>query len=115
MLAGMGLAVLRKALALYDLKLFMGLKPEGSELEPFKTEGLLVKMRHPMYTAALMIFWGWFLFSNTYQNLAFCTANTIYIFIGIYWEEKKLLKLYGQKYADYKEKTPMLIPKIGIK
>ncbi|WP_341228509.1 isoprenylcysteine carboxylmethyltransferase family protein [uncultured Arcticibacterium sp.] len=111
-MAGMGLAVLRKTLALYDMSLFFGLKPEDAKVEPFNTHGLLAKMRHPMYTATLMIFWGWFLFSNTYQNLAFCTANTIYILIGIYWEEKKLLKLYGQKYEDYKKKTPMLIPRL---
>ncbi|WP_162628292.1 methyltransferase family protein [Arcticibacterium luteifluviistationis] len=110
-LAGMGLATLRKALSHYDLKLFLGLKSDSGEEEPFKTNGLLAKMRHPMYTATLMIFWGWFLFSNTYQNLVFCTANTLYILIGIYWEEKKLVNLYGQKYEDYKKKTPMLIPK----
>jgi methanethiol S-methyltransferase len=94
------------------LNLFLGLSQEKEDSESFKSEGLLAKMRHPLYTATLMLFWGWFLFSNSYNNLAFALANTLYIFIGIQWEEKKLIKQYGQKYIDYKSKVPMLIPKI---
>jgi protein-S-isoprenylcysteine O-methyltransferase Ste14 len=111
-MAGMGLALLRKAFAHYDSKLFLGLSQKREDSETFKSNGLLAKMRHPLYTAILMILWGWFLFSNSYNNLAFSLANTLYIFIGIQWEEKKLIKQYGQKYMDYKAKVPMLIPKI---
>jgi protein-S-isoprenylcysteine O-methyltransferase Ste14 len=35
---------------------------------------------------------------------------TIYIFIGAYFEERKLLREYGEVYAEYKSRTPMLIP-----
>jgi protein-S-isoprenylcysteine O-methyltransferase Ste14 len=35
---------------------------------------------------------------------------TIYILIGAYFEERKLSREFGAAYADYKSKTPMLIP-----
>jgi len=110
-IAGIGLAVLRKAFGSYDSKLFFGLSKAPESSEAFKSDGILAKVRHPLYTATLMLFWGWFLFSNSYHNLAFCLANTLYIIVGIQWEEKKLVQQYGQKYLDYKSNVPMLIPK----
>ncbi len=110
--AGMGLALLRKAFQTYDTRLFFGLNAKNSERETFKNDGLLKHVRHPLYLATLLIFWGWFLFSNSYNNLAFCLANTLYVFIGIQLEERKLIDEFGQQYLDYIEKTPMLIPNI---
>lgn len=109
--AGIGLALLKKAFTEYDTSLFLGLSKAEENSESFKTSGLLKYVRHPLYTATLMIFWGWFLFSNNYHNLAFCLANTLYILIGIQWEEKKLIEQYGEKYLEYRKKTPMLIPR----
>jgi protein-S-isoprenylcysteine O-methyltransferase Ste14 len=37
-------------------------------------------------------------------------ALTVYILIGIIFEERKLLREFGQEYADYRSVTPMLIP-----
>jgi protein-S-isoprenylcysteine O-methyltransferase Ste14 len=111
LMAGIGLVLLKKAFAHYDTKLFMGLSKEKETSEEFKSEGLLSIMRHPLYTATLMIFWGWFLYSNNFHNLAFALANSLYILIGIQWEEKKLISQYGEKYIDYKKRVPMLIPR----
>ena len=111
LLAGLGLVLLKKAFVNYDTKLFLGLSKADENSEEFKTEGLLSLIRHPLYTATLMIFWGWFLYSNSYHNLAFCVANTLYILIGIQWEERKLINQYGEKYIDYKKKVPMLLPR----
>jgi len=111
-MAGLGLVLLKKAFANYDTKRFMGLSVEKDPSETFISEGLLAIMRHPLYTATLMIFWGWFLYSNSYHNLAFCLANSLYILIGIQWEERKLINQFGEKYMDYKSKVPMLFPRI---
>jgi len=35
---------------------------------------------------------------------------TIYIFIGIYHEEKDLEKLYGAEYQQYRQKTSKIVP-----
>lgn len=41
------------------------------------------------------------------------TALTIYVWIGIGFEERKLLREFGQAYADYKFHMPMLIPALS--
>ncbi|MGR3812125.1 methyltransferase family protein [Jiulongibacter sp. NS-SX5] len=115
LIAGLGLALLRKAFSSYDSRLFFGLSNTEDDSESLKTSGLLSQMRHPLYTATLMILWGWLIFSPTYQNLSLASSLTIYILIGIKWEEKKLIKQYGEAYREYMEKTPMLIPKFGSK
>jgi protein-S-isoprenylcysteine O-methyltransferase Ste14 len=38
---------------------------------------------------------------------------TLYVGIGIIFEERKLLREFGKEYADYKSTTPMLLP--GLK
>jgi protein-S-isoprenylcysteine O-methyltransferase Ste14 len=37
-------------------------------------------------------------------------ALTVYILIGISFEEQKLLREFGEEYASYGSVTPMLIP-----
>jgi protein-S-isoprenylcysteine O-methyltransferase Ste14 len=35
---------------------------------------------------------------------------SVYIIVGAWFEERKLLRDFGSAYAEYKSKTPMLIP-----
>jgi hypothetical protein len=44
------------------------------------------------------------------QSLTVYLGATIYILIGAYFEEKKLVGEFGDAYTDYKRRTPMLIP-----
>ena len=46
----------------------------------------------------------------TWNILAFNLGATLYILVGIQFEERKLLKEFGQAYADYRRGVPMLIP-----
>ena len=50
----------------------------------------------------------------TWNLLAVCIGATVYILIGVRFEEHKLLRQFGKKYADYKRRTPLLIPGIKI-
>jgi protein-S-isoprenylcysteine O-methyltransferase Ste14 len=70
--------------------------------------GLYRYMRHPLYTAGLLFIW--LTPSMTVNLLTLYICLTVYILLGIYFEERKLLREFGQKYQDYKAKTPMLIP-----
>jgi protein-S-isoprenylcysteine O-methyltransferase Ste14 len=65
-------------------------------------------VRHPLYTFSLLVLW---LNPVVSQNsLAFYLGATLYIVIGAYFEERKLLREFGEAYADYMRRTPMLIP-----
>ena len=98
-----------------DVLAFVGLRQlfateQGGDLV---TRGLYRLVRHPLYTFSLLVLW----LSPVISLNSFIVylALTIYILIGIIFEERKLLREFGKAYADYKSVTPMLIPgrKIG--
>jgi protein-S-isoprenylcysteine O-methyltransferase Ste14 len=92
---------------------FVGLRQILTDEENGKlvTGGLYRFVRHPLYTFGLLILW--LTPSMTINSLIFYISLTVYIFVGTYFEERKLLREFGQEYADYKTATPMLIP--GVK
>jgi protein-S-isoprenylcysteine O-methyltransferase Ste14 len=72
------------------------------------TRGLYHVVRHPLYTFGLLFIW---LTPTVSQNsLTVFIGATIYTLVGAYFEERKLLRDFGEDYATYKQKTPMLIP-----
>lgn len=86
-----------------------------SEERPAKlvTSGLYRYMRHPLYTFGLLIIW--LTSTVTVNSFTVFLALTIYILVGAYFEERKLLREFGQAYADYKRVTPMLIPGLKLR
>jgi protein-S-isoprenylcysteine O-methyltransferase Ste14 len=74
------------------------------------TSGLYAYVRHPLYTAGLVFIW--FSSEMTVNRLALWLVFSLYLVIGAFFEERKLLKDFGAAYAEYKSRTPMLIPKI---
>ena len=115
MLAGQGLSVLMLIIAVLqtDTLAFIGLRQIVTDDENGKlvTGGLYRFIRHPLYTFGLLILW--LTPSMTINSLIVYISLTIYILVGAYFEERKLLRVFGQEYADYKAATPMLIP--GLK
>lgn len=84
----------------------------GPRPEKLIVTGLYRWVRHPLYTATLLLLWlmpvmSWNLLA---ANLGF----TIYILVGAYFfEEPKLVTQFGEAYVQYRRKTPMIIP--GLK
>jgi protein-S-isoprenylcysteine O-methyltransferase Ste14 len=76
----------------------------------FKTPGPYRLVRHPLYAGWLMVFWA--APTMTVGRLAFAVAMTVYILVAIWFEERNLVEYHGQAYADYRRKTPMLIPSL---
>jgi protein-S-isoprenylcysteine O-methyltransferase Ste14 len=74
--------------------------------------GLYKYVRHPLYTAGLVIIW--LIPYITWDLLAVNLGITIYILMGAFFEERKLVVEYGRKYAEYRHRTPMLIPCLHI-
>lgn len=106
-----GVLLVSRALQGYDLLEFSGLdfnKNQGKN--EFKNDGLLKYMRHPIYFGILIFVWGMFVTEASTRSLTSAVAVTIYLFIGIYFEEKKLIEVFGEKYKRYQQDVPMLIP-----
>lgn len=89
---------------------FVGLRQlvEEETKSNLVTSGFYHFIRHPLYTFGLLILW--LSPSMTINAFTVYAAFTIYILIGIYFEERKLLREFGQEYARYRSVTPMLIP-----
>jgi protein-S-isoprenylcysteine O-methyltransferase Ste14 len=73
-------------------------------------EGIHKYIRHPLYLGTLLWIWGLFFIFPMLNNLIAVVIITGYVLIGIRLEEKKLLAEYGNLYADYISKVPMLVP-----
>ena len=50
----------------------------------------------------------------TLNSFVVYLALTLYVLVGIIFEERKLLREYGQDYANYRAVTPMLIPGLNF-
>lgn len=72
------------------------------------TRGLYKLVRHPLYTFSL--FFIWFSPTMSWNSLVFYSGITLYVLVGAYFEERKLLRDFGESYAEYKRKTSFLIP-----
>lgn len=70
--------------------------------------GLYRWVRHPLYTAGLVFIW--LIPVMTFNLLAFNIGLSGYILVGAIFEERKLLREYGPAYAEYRARTPMLVP-----
>ncbi|HWA62512.1 MAG TPA: isoprenylcysteine carboxylmethyltransferase family protein [Caulobacteraceae bacterium] len=76
----------------------------------FHTPSLYKLVRHPLYVGWLTIFWAAPVMSAA--HLIFAVMTTAYILIAIRLEERDLAAAFGQTYADYRRRTPMLIPRL---
>ena len=87
----------------------------GKEYQPpqFYTPSLYKLVRHPLYIGWLTIFWA--APTMTVAHLLFALATTAYILGAIQLEERDLLAAFGGEYAEYRRRTPMLIPRVGAK
>lgn len=82
----------------------------GQPIEPleFKTPGPYRMVRHPLYFGFLLGFWA--VPVMTVGHLLFAAGMTVYILIGVFYEERDLLRHFGNRYQAYRERVPMLIP-----
>ena len=109
-----GLAIITLFLGLLQTGLwsFLGIKQLFVVSQIPQTElvvrGLYRWVRHPLYVAGLLFIW----FSPviTHNTLAITVGLSVYLILGAFVEERKLISEYGAAYLHYQENTPMLVP-----
>jgi methanethiol S-methyltransferase len=107
-----GIFVMYVSFKNYDMKEFIGTDFQDKKQPELTTEGLSEFVRHPLYVGILLFIWGSFGFFATESYLTTALFLSLYIRIGIYFEEKKLVRTFGKKYEEYQKNVPMLIPRL---
>ena len=71
-------------------------------------------VRHPQYTAGLVLLLGWFLAWGGWYAPGFMPLIAGMVYAQARIEEKHILEvLFGEVYADYRERVGMLLPRLA--
>jgi protein-S-isoprenylcysteine O-methyltransferase Ste14 len=87
---------------------FLPLRGKPMPTTTFKTPGLYRLVRHPIQTGVLIGMWA--VPVATTSHALFALSMTVYIFIGLYFEEKDLNREFGEQYKNYQQRVKRLIP-----
>jgi protein-S-isoprenylcysteine O-methyltransferase Ste14 len=112
------LAALGLVYAIYqmDAWFFLGLRQLGepssidsTSTAQLVTTGLYRIVRHPLYTFSLIAL---YLTSPMSLNwLAFAVSCTVYFYLGSIFEERNLVREFGETYRVYQQQVPRLLPR----
>jgi protein-S-isoprenylcysteine O-methyltransferase Ste14 len=111
LMAAIALAGFVWSLSFYDNAEFLGLKQwrdQRAEVAvSLRISPLHRFVRHPWYLLGLLLIWSRDLNADMLLSAFLLTG---YLFVGAWFEERKLIALHGQVYAEYCRRVPGLIP-----
>lgn len=87
------------------------LRGTAAPADGFSTPGFYRAVRHPIYAGFVLAFWA--TPTMTQGHLLLAAGMTVYILIGIRYEERDLVARFGAQYSAYKAKVGMLFPRFG--
>jgi protein-S-isoprenylcysteine O-methyltransferase Ste14 len=91
-------------------QVWMYLRGESYTPLQFRTPFFYRFVRHPLYVGWLLSFWSAPVMTTA--HLLFAMMTTAYILVAIQFEEHDLVTFHGQRYVDYRNQVPMLIPTV---
>jgi len=89
---------------------FFALRGTEPPAQSFRTPLLYKIVRHPLMLGLLLAYWA--TPEMTAGHLLFAIVNTAYILVGLQFEERDLIAGFGATYQQYRERVPMLLPRI---
>ncbi len=111
-LLGLGLSLWRvdlpRFLGLRQLARFLAGAPEPRDPPALRTDGMHGWVRHPLYFFSLVLLW--LMPVVTPNLLALNVGFSLYLWIGALYEERKLVREFGEAYRAHQRRVPMLFP-----
>jgi protein-S-isoprenylcysteine O-methyltransferase Ste14 len=89
-------------------QVFLHLRNRSYSHPGFKVTGFYRYVRHPIMSGFVVAFWA--TPDMTVGHLLFAAACTGYILVGVWFEERDLVRHIGEPYAQYRREVPMLLP-----
>lgn len=84
--------------------------PRRSE---FQIRGIYRVVRHPIQLGVLLGVWA--TPTMTFGHFVFAAGMTLYIFIGLWFEERDLIRQFGQDYLDYRDAVAKVLPGVRVR
>jgi protein-S-isoprenylcysteine O-methyltransferase Ste14 len=85
---------------------------ETHRTEKIVATGVYSIVRHPQYLGGLSAHLGISFLLSAQYSLLCAPLMVVLIYLISRKEEEELIKEFGKEYTDYKNKTPMLIPRL---
>ena len=89
-------------------QVFLHLRGREYSHLPFVVRSLYRVIRHPLMAGFLIAIWA--APTMTWGHLLLSSLLTIYILVGIRFEERDLVRHLGSAYEEYRSRTPALLP-----
>ena len=77
----------------------------------FQVKFLYRLVRHPLLLGFMIAFWS--APTMTYGRALFAAVTTLYMLFAIQLEERDLVLVHGDAYAEYRKRVPMILPRLG--
>jgi protein-S-isoprenylcysteine O-methyltransferase Ste14 len=92
---------------------WVALRNQALPAPHFRTPLLYRHVRHPIYLGFALAFWA--TPHMSVGHALFAGGLTAYILVGIWFEERDLIVLFGQRYLAYRQRVGMLLPKLPLR
>jgi len=76
------------------------------------TSGIYRYIRHPINLGFMFIFAGWYLLWAGIISLYFLPILILIFVLVSFYEERNLIKVFGEEYISFKKRVGMFIPKL---
>ncbi len=92
-------------------QVFLNFKNSPRPPLKFTKRAMYKYIRHPIQTGVLIGIWATPSMTNT--QIVLSIGFTIYIFVGLWFEERDLVAEHGESYLQYRKETGKVLPKFG--